>query len=156
MQLISRLRGRRTDGDKRRPGGLPADARAMRATLAQLHAEQQLVHGARSQVRLREIVRDLFEGEIAAPTADVAELIRADTDPDELYDRELGPAWEGLNESQRAARVDGFVELAQLVDEAGALPGLSPEVVHTKALILAWAFDETYGYISRLARGEDT
>jgi hypothetical protein len=26
--------------------------------------------------------------------------------------------------------------------------------VHTKTLVLAWAFDETYGYLARLARGE--
>jgi hypothetical protein len=26
--------------------------------------------------------------------------------------------------------------------------------VHTKTLLLAWAFDETYGYVSALGRGE--
>ena len=39
-----------------RPRDLAADARAMRAALAELHAGQQAVHGAGSPVRLRDIV----------------------------------------------------------------------------------------------------
>ena len=41
-----------------------------------------------------------------------------------------------------------------MLDEAGEVPGLEPATVHTKTLVLAWAFDETHGYISRLGRGE--
>ena len=81
-------------------------------------------------------------------------LSRPTTDPKDFYDRELAPAWDPLGEAQRAARVEGFADLALMLEEAGDVPGLEPEVIRTKTLILAWAFDETYGYLSRLARGE--
>jgi hypothetical protein len=108
-------------------------------------------------VNLRAIVHELLEGEVEAPTADVAELVRADLDPDEFYGKELQPSWEGLGESQRAARVEGFIELSQMMDAPEAAAGLPPDMiprVHTKTLLLAWAFDETYGYLNALARGE--
>ena len=149
-----RLFGGRRKEAPRRAGGLAADARAMRATLAELHAEQQLVHGTRAPVQLKAIVRDLLEGEIAAPTADVTQLVRGDPDPDDFYAREIEPAWDGLGEGARASRVEGFVDLAQMLDKSGEVPGLDPAVIHTKTLILAWAFDETYGYLTQLARGE--
>jgi hypothetical protein len=43
------------------------------------------------------------------------------------------------------------------MDAPGAAAGLPPDMiprVHTKTLLLAWAFDETYGYLSALGRGE--
>jgi hypothetical protein len=126
----------------------------MRNTLAALHSEIQVMRGSRTPVDLRQIVQDLLEGEVEAPTADVRELIRRGTDPDDFYGRELAPAWEGADEMRRAARVDGFADLALMLDESDEVPGLDPEVVRTKTLILAWAFDETYGYLPRLARGE--
>lgn len=129
----------------------------MRAALATLHAELQVVHGQSAPVRLRAIVADLLEGEIEAPSADVADLIRRGTDPRDFYEGEIAPSWDGLGEAQRAARLEGFIELAGMIDASGEAAGLPPEMaatVHTKALILAWAFDETYGYISRLGRGE--
>jgi hypothetical protein len=155
MGLLSRLRG--NEEPERRERSLPEDARAMRAALGALHAEQARVNGASAGVELRAIVRDLLEGEVAAPTADVAALVRADLDPDEFYEKELQGSWEGLGESQRAARVEGFIELSQMMDAPGAATGLPADMiprVHTKTLLLAWAFDETYGYLSALGRGE--
>jgi hypothetical protein len=131
---------------------LAGDARAIRDTLAALNGERQIADG--SSLDLRGIVEDLLEGEVAAPTADVLELIKRDTDPGDFYAREIAPAWDGLGEAQRAARVEGFADLALMLDEAGEVPGLEPEIVRTKTLVLAWAFDETYGYLPRLARGE--
>ena len=58
--------------------------------------------------------------------------------------------------AMRAARVEGFIELSQMMDAPGAAAGLPPDMiprVHTKTLLLAWAFDETYGYLSALGRG---
>jgi hypothetical protein len=155
MGLLSRLRG--NDEPERRERSLAGDARAMRAALGALHAEQSRVNGTTADVNLRGIVRDLLEGEVEAPTADVAALVRADLDPDEFYEKELQGSWEGLGESQRAARVEGFVELSQMMDAPGAATGLPADMiprVHTKTLLLAWAFDETYGYLSALGRGE--
>jgi hypothetical protein len=155
MGLLSRLRG--TQAPERRAGGLADDARSMRVALGAVHAELARVKESSAGVDLRAIVHELLEGEVEAPTADVAELVRADLDPDEFYEKELQPSWEGLGESQRAARVEGFIELSQMMDAPDAAAGLPPDMiprVHTKTLLLAWAFDETYGYLNALARGE--
>jgi hypothetical protein len=154
MGLLRRLRGGEPE---RRAGGLAEDARAMRLALAGIHSELSRVNGASAPVDLRAIVHDLLEGEVEAPTADVAELIRRGEDAGEFYEREVEPGWEGLSEVQRAARVEGNIELATMMDAPGAAAGLPPEMiprVHTKTLVLAWAFDETYGYVSTLARGQ--
>src|SRR4051812_13314419 len=154
MGLLTRLRGR--DEPERRRGGLAADARAMRATLDGIHAELARVNGPTAPVDLRAIVGDLLEGEVAAPTADVAELMRLGVTPGEFYEQEIKPSWEGLGEAQRAARVEGFIELSTMMDAPGAAEGLPADMiprVHTKTLILAWAFDETYGYLRELSRG---
>jgi hypothetical protein len=154
MGLLARLRGKEPE---RRAGGLADDARAMRAALGAIHAELVRVNGPAAGVDLRSIVRDLLEGEVEAPTGDVAELVRSGVEADEFYEKELQPSWEGQGESQRAARVEGFIELSQMMDAPGAAAGLPPDMiprVHTKTLVLAWAFDETYGYLSALGRGE--
>ena len=154
MGLLTRLLG--TEPQPRREGGLAADARAMRLALAGMHAENARVDGAGAPVDLRGIVRDLLEGEVEAPTADVAELVRTGEDPVDFYEKEIAPSWEGLGEAQRAARVEGFIELTTMMDTPGAAAGLPAEMiprVHTKTLLLAWAFDETYGFLNTLARG---
>jgi hypothetical protein len=129
----------------------------MRVALAGINTELVRVNGPAAPVDLRAIVADLLEGEVEAPTADVAELVRAGVTPAEFYERELQGSWEGLGEAQRAARVEGFIDLSQMMDAAGAAEGLPPDMiprVHTKTLVLAWAFDETYGFISSLGRGD--
>ena len=153
MGLLSRLRG--NDGPERRARSLADDARAVRGALEALHAEQARVNGAAAEVDLRAIVRDLLEGEVEAPTADIASLMRLGEDPDEFYEREVMPSWEGLGEAQRATRIEGFLELATMIDAPGASQGLPAgmvERVHTKTLLLAWAYDETYGFNISLAR----
>jgi hypothetical protein len=154
MSLLTRLIGKPPER-RRQAGGLAADARAMRPALAGIHAELARVNGASAPVDLRAIVRDLLEGEVQAPTDDIAALVRAGVDPGEFYDREVAPSWDGLGEAQRAARVEGFIELSTMMDAPGAGEGLPPEMiprVHTKTLLLAWAFDETYGFLNSLAR----
>jgi hypothetical protein len=45
-----------------------------------------------------------------------------------------------------------------MVEAPEAAAGLPEDMiprVHTKTLLLAWAFDETYGYLSALGRGEE-
>jgi hypothetical protein len=152
MGLLTRLRGTEPE---RPAGGLAADARAMRAALDAIHADLARVNGPTAPVDLRAMVGDLLEGEVAAPTRDVAELIQIGVTPDEFWEKEVKPSWEDLGEAQRAARVEGFIDLSKMIDAPGAAAGLPADMiprVHTKTLLLAWAFDETYGYMKELAR----
>jgi len=149
MGLLERLRGR--EGAEADSGSsLAADATAMRDVLDGLRREAGGV-----PLGLREAVRDLLEGEVEAPTADVTALRERRTDPDDFYAREIAPSWDGLNEAQRAARLDGFLEMCAMLEGSADLMGVPADLatsVRTKTLLIAWAFDEEYGYLSRLAR----
>jgi hypothetical protein len=156
MALFRRTRQRspEPDGSERR---LPDDAPRMRAALTAMLVERRRL-GDRGAVDLRALVRDLLTGEVAAPTADVASLIGHHVDPDEFYESEIAPSWDGLGEAQRAARLEGFVDLSRMLDEQGTAAGLPEDMaatVHTKTLLLAFAFDETYAYLNRIASGAD-
>jgi hypothetical protein len=153
MGLLDRLRSAEPAEPRKRT--LAEDARAMRLTLAGIQAELERVNGPGAPVDLRAIVGDLLEGEVEAPTADVAELIRTGVTPGDFYEKELKGSWEGLGEAQRAARVEGFIDLSQMMDAPGAAVGLPGDMiprVHTKTMVLAWAFDETYGFMRALGR----
>lgn len=147
MGLMERLRGGEGARDER-PTGLARDAVTMRATLTGLHAER----GGAGEPDLRGVTRDLLEGEVESPTDDVSRLIADDVDPEEFYARELAPNWDGLNELERADKLDGFLELAQMMEASpGALPRDMAASLRTKLLILAWAFDEAHGYLGQMA-----
>jgi hypothetical protein len=147
--LLDRLKGTRVaNGGK--PASLARDAASMRATLTGLHSER----GGAGEPDLGSLTRDLLEGEVEAPTADVRWLISEDVDPGEFYEQEIAPNWNGLKELERADKLDGFLELALMVDASpDALPRDMAARVRTKVLILAWAFDEAHGYLGRLAAG---
>src|SRR4051812_36033094 len=153
MGLLDRLRG--ADRESHAPpsgAGLAHDARAMQATLDAMKAES-----GQTAVDPRGMLRDLLQGEVEAPTRDIVALRNEGVDPDDFYTREIEPSWEGLNESQRASKLEGFLELWSMMEAAGDESGLPEDMaarVRTKTLVLAWAFDETYGYLSRLARDE--
>lgn len=151
MSLLDRMFGGQRE--PRKPAGrtsLAADAAAMREALDGLRRE------ADGTPPLRVVVRDLLEGELPTPTADVRTLRDVGPDATTFYTREIEPSWEGLNEAQRAARLDGFLEMCSMLESAGDLGSVPPEMaaaVRTKTLLVAWAFDDEYGYLSRLARG---
>lgn len=149
MGLMDRLRAdRRERGDGPRPS-LARDAVLMRATLTALHTER-----GGHELDLRGLIRDMLEGEIEAPTSDVRRMIELDTPPDDFYERELAPNWDGLDEDRRADKLDQFVELAQMVEASpDALPLDMAASLRTKLLVLGWAFDEEHGYLGRLAGG---
>ena len=146
MGLLDRLRGNGEATAQPAPS-LARDARMMRATLTALHSER-----GGAELDLRALVRDMLEGEIEAPTADVGHMIALGTEPDEFYERELEPNWDGLDEDGRADKLDQFVELAQMVEASpDALPRDMAASLRTKLLVLGWAFDEEHGYLGRLA-----
>jgi hypothetical protein len=148
MGLLDRLRGESYSGGSAAPS-LARDAREMRATLTALHSER-----GGGELDLRALIRDLLEGEVEAPTADVRHMIRQGVDPDEFYARELAPNWDGLGEDARADKLDQFVELAHMVEASpDALPLDMAASLRTKLLLLGWAFDEEHGYLGRLAGG---
>ena len=147
--LLDRVLGRAAPRDGAR--SLAADARAMRAVLDGLHAEA----GGGPQPDLRRLTRDLLDGEVAAPTDDVAALKRRGIDADDYYAREVRPAWEGLGEEQRATRLEGLLELCSMLEaDASGLGEEMGPAARTKTLMLAWAFDWTHGYVGALGRGE--
>jgi hypothetical protein len=91
---------------------------------------------------------ELLEG---APTADLRALVNDGIDEDGLYERELRPNWEGLTKGQRANKVVAFARFANaLGNEHAHIAAL----VRTKLLVLAWAYDRTYGegFLPRICR----
>jgi hypothetical protein len=152
MGLLDRLTGGHggTAEAPARPS-LARDARAMRATLDGIQAE----HGPDAPIDIRAMLRDLLDGEVQSPTRDVAALRDEGVDADDFYEQEIAPSWEGLDEAARASRIEGFLDLCAMVEEAGDLAGIPEDMAartRTKTLLVAWAFDETYGYLSQIAR----
>jgi hypothetical protein len=151
VKLLDWLRGDERANGADGPASLARDAARMRATLTGLHAER----GGAGEPDLRGVVYDLLEGEVEAPTADVRWLIDEDVDAGEFYSQELATNWDGLNENARAGKLDGFLELARMMEASpDALPRDMAARLRTKLLILAWAFDETHGYLGQMASGE--
>lgn len=155
MGLLDRLRGNGASAAATRGrSSLARDAVAVRDALDALQRE---AGGRTVRLSLLAVVRDLLDGEIAAPTADVAALRSRDVRPDDFYERELSPSWDGLNEAQRATRLDGFFEMCWLLENSDDLAGVPEDMavnVRTRTLLLSWAFDDEYGYLPRIARGE--
>jgi hypothetical protein len=77
-----------------------------------------------------------------APTPDVRALLHDGMSDEELYERELRPNWEGLTKGQRANKVVAFARFANAIGDDHAAIG---PLVRTKLLVLAWAYDRTYG-----------
>jgi hypothetical protein len=152
MRLFSRFRAADDEGARR---SLVEDAISIRSTLDAMQAQERIARGRHETPDLRAIVVDLLEGEVAPPTADVEWLVRNDVDATTFYENEIAPSWERLDADQRADRLESFVELAWTTDDDPGLPDEMVATVRTKALLLAWAHDETYGYLSRIASGAD-
>ena len=154
MGLLDRLRGERKDAAEVLAGTLAGDARTMRTTLSSLRVERSGAGSGPADPDLRSLVRDVLEGEVVAPTADVRFLISAGTDADAFYSSEIQPNWEGLDENARAAKLDGFMEVARMADASpDALPREMVATVRTKTLVLAWVFDEVHGYLGQIESG---
>jgi hypothetical protein len=92
-------------------------------------------------------------------TTDIEWLKSRGIDSESFYARELAPNWEGLTRDQRAQRIERFIDLSNQLggaDVGNEPPGPFLDMlasVHLKVLLLAWAFDRTYGYMDRLMNG---
>jgi hypothetical protein len=86
-----------------------------------------------------------------APTSDLRALVDGGIDEDGLYERELRPNWEGLTKGQRANKVVAFARFANALGNEHAHVAA---LVRTKLLVLAWAYDRTYGegFLARICR----
>jgi hypothetical protein len=157
MGLLKRLRQGAAPAVAPREGGLARDARSMRSALTALNAEREQLDPGRAEIDLRGLVTDLLQGEVAPPTADVARMVQEGIAPEAFYEKELSPSWDGLDENHRAARVEQFVGLALMLENAGEearLPNHDQMLasVRTKTLLLAFAVDETYGLMRQIER----
>ena len=161
MGFLQRLRQPDRASTTPREGNLSRDARSMRSALTALNAEREQLDPGRPEIDLRGLASDLLGGEVSAPTGDVARLIRDGVTADEFYDKELARSWEGLSENQRAARVQQFAGLALMLEGAGPdaqVPNQEAMLasVRTKTLLLAFALDETYGFMRQIERDPES
>jgi hypothetical protein len=121
-----------------------------------LEETSEIFRTASGEFQLRGLCIDVFA---SAPTTDLRYLKEQGAGPEDFYRRELAPSWEGLTQQERALKIDQFIELSHMLGQAdqGSQP---PEAfltivatVHTKVLLLAWAYDRTYSYMDRLFNG---
>lgn len=151
------MRLRRTRKDARRTWSRRlVDEEAREFVERELEETRELYRTASGDFHLEGLCRDVFA---AGATTDVRRLKERGTYGEAFYRDELAPNWEGLSRREREARIERFVELSNMV---GAVEpnGRPPDevrdliaVVHTKVILLGWAFDRTYGFIDRLFNG---
>jgi hypothetical protein len=136
-----RFRRRRRGGDR----ALDGDAAAVAGVLERAALRYGSDPG---DFDLAIVAADLLDH---APTADLRALVHDGFDDDELYERELRPNWEGLSKGQRANKIVAFARFANVIGEDAT--GIAP-LVRTKLLVLAWAYDRTYGegFLPRIQR----
>jgi hypothetical protein len=121
-----------------------------------LEETSEIFRTASGEFQLRGLCLDVFA---SAPTTDLRLLKEQGVDAEDFYRRELAPNWEGLDQEARALKIDQFIELSHMLGQADQ-DGHPPEpflaivaTVHTKVLLLAWAYDRTYSYMDRLFNG---
>jgi hypothetical protein len=122
----------------------------------ELEESRDVFRTASGELQLEALCRDVFA---AGSTTDVRWLKSRKVDPGRFYDAELRPNWDGLEQGARAGKIERFIELSHMLGAAD-LNGEPPEemrdviaTVHVKVLLLAWAYDRTYGFIDRLFNG---
>ena len=143
-------------GDKRRWSRRLIDDETRDFVEQVLEETSEVFRTASGEYQLRGLCLDVFAGE---HTTDVRRLKERGIDGETFYRRELAPNWEGLDQEARARKIDQFIALSHLLGDAEPA-GEPPEVfldlvaaVHTKVLLLAWAYDRTYSFMDKLFNG---
>jgi hypothetical protein len=143
-------------GDKRRWSRRLIDDETRQFVDDVLDETSEVFRTASGEFQLRGLCLDVFAG---SHTTDIRWLKERGTDGEAFYRRELAPNWEGLTREERAEKIDQFIELSRMLGEVEPT-GHPPEsvidlvsAVHTKILLLAWAYDRTYSYMDRLFNG---
>lgn len=134
--------GLRRGGDDRLKALLAQDLQVVCTRLSR--AEQNYAADG-DELDLPPLIRDLFE---KAPTHDIESLKERGIDADEFWEDEVRPNWEDLSQGERATKVQSFARFANAVGDED--PSGMGAVVRTKLMVLAWAYDTTYG--ERLTR----
>ncbi|MDQ3934030.1 MAG: hypothetical protein M3340_05295 [Actinomycetota bacterium] len=123
----------------------------------ELEESRDVYRTSAGEFMLGPLCRDVFA---SAPTTDIRWLKERGVDGGAFYERELAPSWEGLDREERARRIERFLELSnQLGGVVGNGSQPAPEIrdliatVHVKVILLAWAFDRTYGFVDRIFNG---
>ena len=150
------MRLRRPRTDKRTWSRRLADEETREFVERELEETRDVFRTASGEFQLEGLCRDAFA---AGSTADVRWLKSRGYDAERFYREELAPSWDGLDQRARAAKVERFIELSNML--GGADLGSEPAeqvrdvvaVVHVKVILLSWSFDRTYGFIDRIFNG---
>jgi hypothetical protein len=150
------MRLRRPRTDKRSWSRRLADEESREFVERELEDTREVFRTSSGEFQLKSLCRDVFA---SGSTTDLRWLKSRGVDPDEFYENELGPSWEGLDQRARAAKIERFIELSHMLGGAGLEGEPSEEMrdliatVHVKTLLLSWAHDRTYGFIDRIFNG---
>lgn len=150
------MRLRRPRRDKRSFSRRLADEEAREFVERELEETREIYRTSSGEFQLGSLCRDAFSSD---GTADLRWLRQRGIDPETFYRTELAPNWDGLDQQTRAARIERFIDLSDMLGRA-ELNGEPPEhmrdlvaTVHLKVLLLSWAYDRTYGFIDRIFNG---
>jgi hypothetical protein len=134
-----------------------ADEEARQFVEEELEETRELYRTSSGEFMLDALCRDTFAN---AATTDVRWLKSRGFDGERFYREELAPSWEGLGREERARRIERFIDLS---NQLGAVTANGTEpvreirdliaTVHVKVILLAWAFDRSYGFVDRIFNG---
>ncbi|MEA2368588.1 MAG: hypothetical protein QOH38_1306 [Thermoleophilaceae bacterium] len=150
------MRLRRTRTDKRSWSRRLVDEEAREFVERELEETREVFRTASGEFQLEALCRDVFA---ASSTTDIRWLKGRGVDARDFYEREIRPSWEGLDQPARAAKIERFIDLSNMLGAAGIEGEPAQEMrdliatVHVKTLLLSWAYDRTYGFIDRLFNG---
>jgi hypothetical protein len=150
------MRLRRPRTDKRSWSRRLADEESREFVERELEDTREVFRTSSGEFQLKSLCRDVFA---SGSTTDLRWLKSRGVDPGEFYENELRPSWEGLDQRERAAKIERFIELSHMLGGAGLEGEPSEEMrdliatVHVKTLLLSWAHDRTYGFIDRIFNG---
>src|SRR3954467_10309592 len=101
----------KSPGDKPRWGRRLVDDET-RAFVDSLEETSEVFRTASGEFQLRGLCLDVFAGEAIT---DVRWLKQRGVEAEDFYRRELAPSWDGLSRTERAEKIDRFIELSNML-----------------------------------------